>query len=123
MDERTLSDIVLTLITTIMASSGFWALFEYRWRRRDTLAKERNLQVDLLRGLAHDRIMFLGMKYIIRGELTADEYENLFCYLYQPYKAMDGNGSADRIIAEVNKLPVKAVLSKKQEIKEYNENV
>jgi len=28
-------------------------------------------------------------------------------YLYEPYKAAGGNGSAEKIMAELNKLPMK----------------
>lgn len=104
--EHTTYDIVTTLITTIIASSGFWALLEYRLKRRDTISEQRTLQLDLLRGLSHDRIMYLGLKYIRRGCISADEYENLHTYLYLPYVKLDGNGSAARVMAEVDKLPV-----------------
>ena len=57
----------------------------------------------MLIGLGHDRIMFLGMTYIDRGYITKDEYENL----YKPYEKLGGNGSAKRIMAEVDKLPIR----------------
>ena len=51
------------------------------------------------------------MSYILRYQesgqgMTADEYENLYEYLYKPYEAMGGNGSAKRIIEEVKKIPI-----------------
>lgn len=57
-------------------------------------------------GLAHDRIVHLGMAYVERGYITQDEYENLRVYLYEPYEKMGGNGSARRVMLEVDKLPV-----------------
>ena len=55
-------------------------------------------------GLGHDRIVYLGMKYLERGDwITQDEYENLYEYLYKPYAKLGGNGSAERIMDEVNK--------------------
>ena len=63
----------------------------------------------MLIGLGHDRIIFLGMTYIERGWITQDEYENIHDYLYVPYKLMGGNGSAERIMKEVNKLPIQKV--------------
>lgn len=59
----------------------------------------------LLLGLAHDRIIFLGMSYIKRGHLTKDEYEDFRKYLYDPYSKFGGNGLADKVMIEVNKLP------------------
>ena len=62
----------------------------------------------MLIGLGNDRIMALGEIYIHRGSITTDEYENLYNYLYIPYKKLGGNGSAERIMAEVKKLPLKS---------------
>ena len=61
----------------------------------------------MLVGLAHDRILCLGMLYIERGYVTRDEYENLYEYLYRPYLKMGGNGSAKRIMQEVDRLPIR----------------
>ena len=61
----------------------------------------------MLVGLAHDRIIHLGMVYIERGCITQDEYENLQVYLYEPYEEMGGNGSARRVMEEVRKLPIR----------------
>ena len=60
----------------------------------------------MLLGLAHDKIMYLGSKYIERGRITQGEYENLYKYLYEPYKKMGGNGTAERLMTEVNRLPI-----------------
>ena len=57
-------------------------------------------------GLAHDRILYLGMEYLDRGWITDDEYENLINYLYEPDSAMGGNGSAKHIIERIKLLPV-----------------
>ena len=57
-------------------------------------------------GMGHDRIISLGSKYIERGYITKDEYENLNDYLFKPYKALGGNGTAEKIIREVDKLPL-----------------
>lgn len=60
----------------------------------------------MLIGLAHDRILYLGMEYLDRGWITDDEYENLITYLYEPYAAMGGNGSAKHIVERIKLLPV-----------------
>ena len=91
--------IIAAIIASAVASSGLWAFVQKRMDRND--AKTR-----MLVGLAHDRIIYLGMIYIERGYVTQDEYENLFTYLYEPYAAMGGNGSAKKVIDEVNKLPI-----------------
>lgn len=90
----------VTIIAAVIASSGFWAFLQ-------KVTDKKDVKTELLIGLAHDRIMQSGMYYIDRGYITPDEYENLYDYLYKPYKAMGGNGSAERIVEGVKKLPVR----------------
>ena len=87
------------VVSAVLASSGLWA---WLIKRGEKNGAERRLLV----GLAHDRIMHLGMVYIERGYITQDEYENLRVYLYEPYEKMGGNGSAKRVMREVDRLPV-----------------
>lgn len=91
--------IIITIFGSVLASSGLWAYFSKKAERKD-------LKTEMLIGLGHDRIMYLGMAYIERGYITSDEYENLYEYLYKPYEKLGGNGSARRIMNEVNKLPI-----------------
>ena len=60
----------------------------------------------MLLGLGHDRIVYLGSCYIERGYITQDEYENLHDYLYEPYLALGGNGTAKKVMAGVERLPL-----------------
>lgn len=91
--------IIITIFSSVLASSGLWAYIQKKAERKD-------VKTQMLVGLAHDRIIFLGMSYIERGWISQDEYENLAEYLYKPYQAMGGNGSAKRIMMEVDKLPI-----------------
>lgn len=61
----------------------------------------------MLRGLAHDRICEKGELYMQRGYITKEEYEDLHDYLYVPYTRLEGNGTASKIMKEVEKLPLK----------------
>lgn len=98
--EPWMKEVILPIVLAVLASNGLWALIG---KRRDKNDVERNMLV----GLAHDRIIHLGMVYVTRGYITQDEYENLNDYLYQPYEKMGGNGSAKRVMEEVRKLPIK----------------
>lgn len=91
---------LITILCSVLASSGFWA---YLMKK----AEHNDVKTKMLIGLGHDRIMYLGTEYIKRGYITTDEYENLHTYLYGPYSEMGGNGSATRIMAEVDRLPIK----------------
>lgn len=93
-------NIGVPLIVALLTSSGLWALVSKR-------ADKNNAERKMLVGLAHDRIIHLGMVYIERGYVTQDEYENLQVYLYEPYEEMGGNGSARRVMEEVRKLPIR----------------
>lgn len=97
---------VVTIICAVLASSGFWAFLQKRAERKVAENKQTNIETQMLIGLAHDRIVYLGMQYVERGYITQDEYENLYEYLYKPYEKLGGNGSAKRIMTEVNKLPI-----------------
>ena len=92
-------EVILTIIGSVTASSGFWAFMLHR-------AEKNSVEKKMLVGLAHDRIHYLGMRYVELGCITKGEFENLVDYLYLPYKELGGNGSADRIIDEVKKLPI-----------------
>jgi len=98
--EPWMKEVLLPIVLAMLASNGLWALIG---KRRDKNDVERNMLV----GLAHDRIIHLGMVYVTRRYITQDEYENLNDYLYQPYEKMGGNGSAKRVMEEVRKLPIK----------------
>ncbi len=93
---------MLTIIGSVVASSGFWAYIQKKLEKKD-------IKTIMLIGLAHDRIIYLGMSYIERGWITHDEFENIYDYLYKPYEQMGGNGSAKRIMNEVQKLPIRNV--------------
>lgn len=89
---------IVTAIVSVLASSGFWA---YWTKRHDN----KTAQTKLLVGLAHDRILQSGRYYLNREYMTSDEYENLYDYLYLPYKELGGNGTAERMMEELKKLP------------------
>ena len=126
-------EIVLTLVGAVFASTGFWTFINNRLQRRDKkeddksdLAKwqesadnyhkevkesikkfkvQMDLQSSMLMGLGHDRILEMGEKYIAQGFITLDQFEDLDTYLYQPYQALGGNGTAEKIMEEIRKFP------------------
>jgi len=91
---------LVTILIAVIASSGFWTFMIKKMDKKD-------ITHEMLIGLAHDRIMYLGLCYIERGWISRDEYENLYQYLYVPYQKLNGNGSAKRIIDEVNRLQIR----------------
>lgn len=95
----------ITQITlAIIASSGLWTFISTMVSRR---LDRKDAKSKLLLGLAHDRIIELGMIYIDRGYITKDEFENLHDYLYKPYEEMGGNGTAKKVVEDCKHLPIK----------------
>ena len=96
----TIWELIVAVVVAVLGSTGLWSYISTR-SKKDTAERK------LLVGLAHDRIIFLGTKYIERGYITMDEYENLNEYLFKPYSDAGGNGSAKRVMEEVRKLPIR----------------
>ena len=93
---------IITAVAAIFASTGFWAFIT---KKSDSNTAEQKL----LMGLAHDRLINQATKYIHRGYITHEEYDDIREYLYLPYLKKGGNGTVERIMAELDKVPIKAV--------------
>lgn len=85
----------------LAASSGFWLYLKNRAEARN---RENDSTIRLLMGLAQTKIVHLGLQYIDRGYVTKDEYRDLRHYLYEPYIALGGNGTVERIMHGVERL-------------------
>lgn len=96
---QTILEVLGAVVTALLASGGYWS---YKMSKNN----HKTAESKMLMGLAHDRIVELGMKYIERGTITRDEYENLYDYLYLPYKELGGNGSAERVMDVVKQLRI-----------------
>lgn len=93
-------ELAATIICAVFASNGFWALLEKRREKKDA-------KVQMILGLGHDRIIHLCKFYLEQGWISTDDLENLYKYLYLPYKSMGGNGVAERLVTRVEALPIK----------------
>lgn len=106
MDES----LIISLVGLVFTSQGLWTLLLYFVQRRDKKKDKEGEtlknQSRMLLGLGHDRIMDLGTEYLQRGSITQSEYENLYKYLYGPYKDLGGNGTAEKIMSDVKNLPI-----------------
>lgn len=95
---------IITIVVAVFASSGFWLFIQTVWTTRK---KKQSAEDRLLMGIGFSKITDIGLKYIERGWVTKDEYHDLNKYLYEPYRDMGGNGTAERIMEQVRKLPFK----------------
>lgn len=106
---ETILQAAITIVCAVFASSGLWAYLTARKERKDKKNDRRDAQSDMIIGLGHDRIISLCEKYIDRGWIASDEYENLYEWLYKPYEALGGNGTAKRLMSIVDNLPSRHV--------------
>ena len=93
------TSVIIAILSTLLASTGFWAFVT-------KIVDKKSAKTKLLLGIAHGQIMAQCMVYIKRGQITKGEYEDLYKYYYEPYKKMGGNGTAERLMREVDKLKV-----------------
>ena len=102
--------IVISIVSSIVGSQGllYWIMSRKDKKREAQQKKDaaESAETKMLLGLGHDRIIHLCMKYIERGWISSDEHEDLIKYLYEPYVKLNGNGTAKRLVEEVNRLPV-----------------
>ena len=100
----TAAQIIITIITAVFASGGFWAFLTSRMQARDSRKEDTDMMKAALLGLLHDSLMAECENYIDRGSITVKEYEELNRYKYKPYKALGGNGTAETLMESVKDL-------------------
>ena len=95
----TTTQILLTIITALLTSSGLWAFLGSR-------LEKNNAERELIVGIGHIELVFFGMQFLERGWITRDEYETMQD-LYKPYAKLGGNGSGTKIMKEIENLPIR----------------
>lgn len=94
------SSYIITGIIAIFASTGFWAFVQHMLDKKSNRSK-------IVMGLAYVNIKSSCTKLIDRGWASPEEIEDIDKYLFEPYKAMGGNGMAEMLMDRVRKLPSK----------------
>ena len=95
----TTAELLITVFTSVLASSGLWAFLSKVFDRN-------RAERELLVGIGHIELVFFGLQYIDRGWISKDEYETMQD-LYKPYLELGGNGSGTKIMKEIEKLPIR----------------
>ena len=91
-------DIIVTLAVAVFGSTGFWTWVQSRGKRKSAESR-------LLMGIAYSEIIRRSEHYLHQGYISIDEYNELNRYLFEPYREMGGNGTAEKLMTEVRKLP------------------
>jgi len=97
-------EIILTITGSVFASGGFWSVIQSKINARSSSSK-------LLLGLAYREIINIGNFFIERYNergigMTTDEYKELTKYLVEPYHAMGGDGTVDKLMEDIKKIPI-----------------
>ena len=102
-------EFILAVAGIVFASTGFWTflinVIQNKTKKNDALTQ-------IVLGLAHEKIIELCLNYIKRGSITDDEYNDLVKYLYKPHVALGGDGTAEKLMDEVKKLPIRDIEEK-----------
>lgn len=98
------TDLIVPLVVALIAASGFWTFILYLIQRRND---KKDSLTKLMLGLANREILRSCFEMKQRGYMYKDEYDDLMKYLWKPYKALDGNGTAEKAVNEVEKLELR----------------
>lgn len=94
-------EIFISLITACVASNGFWIFWQSRQRKKSA-------ETTLLKSIAYGLIRDRCERYIEQGYISSQDYKDLADYLYPAYKSMGGDGMAERLMKEIEKLEIKS---------------
>lgn len=97
-------EVLITIAGSVLTSSGLWSWILYKAKRNDT-------GLLMTRGMAHYRIIEEGQKFIERGWITHEEYDDFMKYLGNPYLESGSNGLAQKMINDISALPLKSLSS------------
>lgn len=98
MDLTKIAELANPAVTALLGGSGVWAWAKAKNERNDT--EDR-----LLLQVAKNQLVDQGRKYLKRGYITMDEYEE-YEIEFKVYESLGGNGLARRIFKQVDDLPI-----------------
>lgn len=95
----TWGQLLVPILVATITSNGMWLYIQTKRNKKSATSQ-------MLVGLVQDQIVTRGRTYLARGWVTAEEYDNFVRYLYKPYVAGGGNGLAEKIMKDVQRLPM-----------------
>lgn len=92
----------------IFTCTGFWTgLFQFLTNIYNKKRVKQDATTRMILGIANKIICESCQEYISRGYITTEEYEDLRKYLSEPYFELGGNGTVERLIKEIDQIPIK----------------
>ena len=90
---------IITIAVALISSSGVWGLFNLAIQKKNDTTR-------LMIGVAHNLIVRESHRLLEQAHMTTDDYRNIRKGLYEPYKQLGGNGLAEKMVNDVEKLPI-----------------
>lgn len=113
--------IIVAIITAVTSSSAI-GFIQFLITRHDEKKRQPDKQIeelqkqineelklikDVLLGQGHNDLKNACEGYIDRGEISIEDFNDLKEYLYDPYRAIGGNGTGEEYFNLVKELPRK----------------
>lgn len=100
---------ILAIAGLIFASSGLWTFIQEVYRRHCTKKEDARLALvkNATSGLLYIGIQMSAQAILRRGYVTPQELHDIEKYMFEPYRALGGNGSAEAIIHKLEEVPFK----------------
>lgn len=98
-----MTDILLTIVITVIASSGFWTFVNNRLTERK---RKDSAEIKGIKALLYTQINHECHKVLSQGYVTQEQYDDIL-FLFTPYEGLNGNGRAKKLWDEVQKLPLR----------------
>ena len=98
MDPTKIAEMANPAVTALLGGSGIWA-----WAK--AMGDRKNSEDRLLLQVAKNQLVYHGRKYLKRGYITMDEYEE-YESEFKVYESLGGNGLARRVFKQVDDLPI-----------------
>lgn len=89
---------VQEVLTAISGALAWLGRKVHRWKQEQDLVKQGVLAI------LHDRLYQAGQYYLRKGYCSIDDRDNLE-YMFQPYKALGGNGTGEELYNRCLALP------------------
>lgn len=95
------------------------AAVTWLWKAAKARTKENAVIKEGMMALLHDRLFKACSSYIEQGWCSVEERSNLEC-LFKPYKALNGNGTAENLYLKCMDLPLSEPDDRDNKQKEEN---
>ena len=103
------STLIIAILSIVFGSSVITTILNRIFAKRDRKQAEESAERIALRLLMKSRIRDLCLKYIEKGWIYADEYEDLLAMWENYHYDLGGNGYLDHLMEAVKELEIRGV--------------